>query len=170
MALAFSSWKETVIDCNIRSCTNKEVIIKNGNRLVAWPSGLRRWFKAPVISMAWVRIPPLPLFFLHNLPFLSTFESISFFHVQLPQLLFLLQPCSQPPALPISLPKKNRHMLQVRHTLDISFTSLFISVNSLLVFDSKLDRYSSIVALACDVSSSWRDLSSSSCFSRSLKL
>ncbi len=28
--------------------------------LVAWPSGLRRWFKAPVISMAWVRIPPLP--------------------------------------------------------------------------------------------------------------
>ena len=37
---------------------------------VGWPSGLRRWFKAPVISMAWVRIPPLPklffpLFFLH---------------------------------------------------------------------------------------------------------
>ena len=29
-----------------------------------WPSGLRRWFKAPVISMAWVRIPPLP-FMLH---------------------------------------------------------------------------------------------------------
>ena len=28
--------------------------------LVGWPSGLRRWFKAPVISMAWVRIPPLP--------------------------------------------------------------------------------------------------------------
>ena len=28
---------------------------------VAWPSGLRRWFKAPVISMAWVRIPPLPI-------------------------------------------------------------------------------------------------------------
>ena len=31
---------------------------------VAWPSGLRRWFKAPVISMAWVRIPPLPHFHL----------------------------------------------------------------------------------------------------------
>ena len=31
-------------------------------QVVAWPSGLRRWFKAPVISMAWVRIPPLPLF------------------------------------------------------------------------------------------------------------
>ena len=31
---------------------------------VAWPSGLRRWFKAPVSSEAWVRIPPLPdLFF-----------------------------------------------------------------------------------------------------------
>ena len=24
---------------------------------VAWPSGLRRWFKAPVSSEAWVRIP-----------------------------------------------------------------------------------------------------------------
>ena len=31
-------------------------------QVVGWPSGLRRWFKAPVISMAWVRIPPLPLF------------------------------------------------------------------------------------------------------------
>ena len=29
---------------------------------VAWPSGLRRWFKAPVSSEAWVRIPPLPGF------------------------------------------------------------------------------------------------------------
>ena len=27
---------------------------------VAWPSGLRRWFKAPVSAEAWVRIPPLP--------------------------------------------------------------------------------------------------------------
>ena len=27
---------------------------------VAWPSGLRRWFKAPVSPGAWVRIPPLP--------------------------------------------------------------------------------------------------------------
>ncbi|CAM4707879.1 unnamed protein product [Leuciscus chuanchicus] len=27
---------------------------------VAWPSGLRRWIKAPVSSGAWVRIPPLP--------------------------------------------------------------------------------------------------------------
>ena len=30
---------------------------------VAWPSGLRRWFKAPVSSEAWVRIPPLPTAF-----------------------------------------------------------------------------------------------------------
>ena len=28
---------------------------------VAWPSGLRRWFKAPVSSEAWVRVPPLPI-------------------------------------------------------------------------------------------------------------
>ena len=32
--------------------------------VVAWPSGLRRWFKAPVSSEAWVRIPPLPNTFL----------------------------------------------------------------------------------------------------------
>ena len=25
--------------------------------MVSWPSGLRRWFKAPVSSEAWVRIP-----------------------------------------------------------------------------------------------------------------
>ena len=34
--------------------------------MVAWPSGLRRWFKAPVFSEAWVRIPPLPFTFLLN--------------------------------------------------------------------------------------------------------
>ena len=37
-------------------------IIERALHGVAWPSGLRRWFKAPVISMAWVRIPPLPDF------------------------------------------------------------------------------------------------------------
>ena len=31
--------------------------------LIAWPSGLRRWFKAPVSSEAWVRIPPLSSFY-----------------------------------------------------------------------------------------------------------
>lgn len=33
------------------------------SNVVTWPSGLRRWFKAPVSSEAWVRIPPLPNFF-----------------------------------------------------------------------------------------------------------
>ena len=28
---------------------------------VAWPSGPRRWIKAPVSSGAWVRVPPLPV-------------------------------------------------------------------------------------------------------------
>ena len=41
----------------------KSSIMERKTLLVAWPSGLRRWFKAPVISMAWVRIPPLPCFF-----------------------------------------------------------------------------------------------------------
>ena len=36
--------------CMLNSCSNT----------VAWPSGLRRWFKAPVSSEARVRIPPLP--------------------------------------------------------------------------------------------------------------
>ena len=29
---------------------------------VVWPSGPRRWIKAPVSYEAWVRIPPLPAF------------------------------------------------------------------------------------------------------------
>ena len=33
---------------------------QRAGKKVAWPSGLRRWFKAPVSSGAWVRIPPLP--------------------------------------------------------------------------------------------------------------
>ena len=37
--------------CNVRSSCH----------LVAWPSGLRRWFKAPVSAGAWVPIPLLPL-------------------------------------------------------------------------------------------------------------
>ncbi len=42
---------------------------------VAWPSGLRRWFKAPVSSEAWVRIPPLPNVFpvKYQLLFVGTF-------------------------------------------------------------------------------------------------
>ena len=30
------------------------------SRQVVWPSGLRRWIKAPVSLEAWVQIPPLP--------------------------------------------------------------------------------------------------------------
>merc|ERR1711951_76345 len=45
------------------NCIKSTSIIGGGER-VAWPSGLRRWFKAPVSSEAWVRIPPLPYFFL----------------------------------------------------------------------------------------------------------
>ena len=39
---------------------HKESTSLNKYEKVAWPSGLRRWFKAPVSSGAWVRIPPLP--------------------------------------------------------------------------------------------------------------
>jgi hypothetical protein len=41
-----------------KNMTSVYVYIKN---VVAWPSGPRRWFKAPVSSGAWVRIPSLPL-------------------------------------------------------------------------------------------------------------
>ena len=34
---------------------------------VAWPSVLRRWFKAPLSSEAWVRIPALPKFLKHEM-------------------------------------------------------------------------------------------------------
>ena len=40
-------------------------IVGLDSKRVAWPSGLRRWFKAPVSSEAWVRIPPLPECFFH---------------------------------------------------------------------------------------------------------
>ena len=42
-------------------------------QMVGWPSGLRRWFKAPVISMAWVRIPPLPIHFFPFFPHLAIY-------------------------------------------------------------------------------------------------
>ena len=43
---------------------------------VAWPSGLRRWFKAPVSSEAWVRIPPLPYLFNYILNVSAESESM----------------------------------------------------------------------------------------------
>ena len=39
---------------------SQKILKQTSDNLVAWPSGLRRWFKAPVSSEAWVRIPPLP--------------------------------------------------------------------------------------------------------------
>lgn len=44
---------------------------------VAWPSGLGRWFKAPVSSEAWVRIPPLPFIILVTDITLPTFYMTS---------------------------------------------------------------------------------------------
>ena len=47
--------------CEFEQENNSDAQICNErDRKVAWPSGLRRWFKAPVSSEAWVRIPPLP--------------------------------------------------------------------------------------------------------------
>ena len=43
--------------------TTMDLYYRRPSHRVAWPSGLRRWFKAPVSSEARVRIPPLPMFF-----------------------------------------------------------------------------------------------------------
>ena len=51
---------------------------------VAWPSGLRRWFKAPVSSGAWVRIPPLPQAFWHvNVDWTLKTPSLPWYMLQL---------------------------------------------------------------------------------------
>ncbi len=52
-----SFWKEHLI-------VSKYWDYNFNHNKVAWPSGLRRWFKAPVSSEAWVQIPPLPKNFL----------------------------------------------------------------------------------------------------------
>ena len=44
---------------------------------VAWPSGLRRWIKAPVSPEAWVRIPPLPTTFFSSLRPISAGNIVS---------------------------------------------------------------------------------------------
>ena len=59
-------WKKFVFSWHFRGSvenTSMAPSISRQRQRVAWPSGLRRWFKAPVISMAWVRIPPLPRFY-----------------------------------------------------------------------------------------------------------
>ena len=35
--------------------------------VTGWPSGLRRWFKAPVTLVAWVRIPLLSFFLVFDI-------------------------------------------------------------------------------------------------------
>ncbi|KAG8260231.1 hypothetical protein J6590_101692 [Homalodisca vitripennis] len=54
--------------CDTRHNCIHDMALTTGQREVAWPSGLRRWFKAPVSSEAWVRIPPLPLTFYRPSP------------------------------------------------------------------------------------------------------
>ena len=48
--------------------------------MAGWPSGLRRWFKAPVTSVARVRIPLLSMFFTnfydHNQYYISNFPKV----------------------------------------------------------------------------------------------
>ena len=52
--------------CSLKGRTVLEGNPPSESVQVAWPSGLRRWIKAPVSPGAWVRIPPLPeLSFLH---------------------------------------------------------------------------------------------------------
>ena len=51
--LSYRVWK-----CDSRSWAIASTFFSKRDR-IAWPSGLRRWFKAPVTSVAWVRIPPL---------------------------------------------------------------------------------------------------------------
>ena len=61
VALASSSSKEELLQLlhlNLALFVFKFVQFKYQE--VAWPSGLRRWFKAPVSSEARVRISPLP--------------------------------------------------------------------------------------------------------------
>ena len=61
---------------NATGSRTREVMDFRSKHMVAWPSGLRRWFKAPVSSGAWVRIPPLPITF--YIQHLSIFCVLSF--------------------------------------------------------------------------------------------
>ena len=61
--------KETTVrDCG--EVREFAIAIRPGNayrtspRVPLWPSGLRRWFKAPAIAMVWVRVQPLTFFYL----------------------------------------------------------------------------------------------------------
>ena len=56
LKLSLITWRQKKV-CR---CCYTGKYVGGRNVWVAWPSGLRRWFKAPVSSEAWVRIPPLP--------------------------------------------------------------------------------------------------------------
>ncbi len=58
-------WKVIRIEMTVKCTWQGQIsfersLSRSYSSSVAWPSGLRRWFKAPVSSEAWVRIPPLP--------------------------------------------------------------------------------------------------------------
>ena len=68
-------WQEIAV---IASC-----YVRISCYLVAWPSGLRRWFKASVSSGAWVPIPPLPLLLARKFGYESKFlERTIFFLIE----------------------------------------------------------------------------------------
>ena len=52
-------WREMDLKSAGRAAS-RSVAYREQLHRVAWPSGLRRWIKAPVSSEAWVQIPPLP--------------------------------------------------------------------------------------------------------------
>ena len=48
------------------------ILVTQLKHVIAWPSGLRRWIKAPVSPGAWVRIPPLSNILFKNWTFSGT--------------------------------------------------------------------------------------------------
>ena len=59
------------VENNPTSPLNFFAVLTDSCTRVAWPSGLRRWIKAPVSSEAWVQIPPLPMIFFKFTAFFS---------------------------------------------------------------------------------------------------
>ena len=85
---------------------------------VAWPSGLRRWFKAPVSAGAWVRIPPLPFCFTEGFLLLLSKKSY------LRSLILVI------------LPRRASFCVLIRfdsHTGNLSFVGVYFSKKNLKV-------------------------------------
>ena len=82
---------------------------------VAWPSGLRRWFKAPVSSGAWVRIPPLPNLLTENSGIFS--KKYVRGHTDLNHGPIGLQPIALPLSYTPKLMKSSRQLLTCRNSL-----------------------------------------------------